>query len=670
MQITKYTLDKTHYTWGETIGGTVTIKMGSGETISASKKSFIAIRIDHLISVNGELQHWDDGEAKGWPYMPETYIDGVTLASGATQTFSFSITLPEADDEYSSVSSYKDKWESYAAEHNVDLTGADRIQPYIELVVVAEEYDSKTNIRKWYSAKQQIELDGGFLFSRLAPQISNLQIKDKFPGNQNGLIRRFLLGGQSKPVITCDVTLDPLDSTLTGTQKVEIIELYVDPENAVLAEASGDLGSELMPTLPMETGNESGIKSAICHLVVTDNLGASSSVDEYIQLYDYAGPPQLSVPVGYELAERYAAVETDEDGTEYVPTDDGLNVWLSFDAKISRIAPSATGIEGVDFGSNRWYLDISYGETGGEMTTIASAASDSVGPTSVSFERDKEFLEKVVFDPVKKYTISITVRDAVGNSATLTTYIDKAGGYLNIEKHGVAVGMRSTGTPKNPIFECNYPAFFYGGIFLSEEGKQELIKELLDAMSGCTYLNWIESSGTQYIDTGLKPTNLTGFDIDFITYNDFTSSSYGAVFGARQGSKAKEYQMSTFTMSSGGGGILRYGASEYDPKLKKGERISATLRNGVFSTNLYDGFTVAAQTFTSPVNLTVFALNNNGSVTQHGKVRIYSMKIYNGDLLIRDFVPAQRNADAAIGFYDHVTREFYENKGTGTFTYG
>lgn len=50
--------------------------------------------------------------------------------------------------------------------------------------------------------------------------------------------------------------------------------------------------------------------------------------------------------------------------------------------------------------------------------------------------------------------------------------------------------------------------------------------------------------------------------------------------------------------------------------------------------------------------------------------RIYSLKIYNDDTLIRDFIPCYRVSDNEVGLYDLANNQFYENQGTGNFVYG
>ncbi|MCW1949439.1 MAG: DUF2341 domain-containing protein [Candidatus Shapirobacteria bacterium] len=48
----------------------------------------------------------------------------------------------------------------------------------------------------------------------------------------------------------------------------------------------------------------------------------------------------------------------------------------------------------------------------------------------------------------------------------------------------------------------------------------------------------------------------------------------------------------------------------------------------------------------------------------------YSFKIWNGNTLIRNLVPAKRNSDSVVGFYDTVNNVFYTNAGAGSFTAG
>lgn len=90
--------------------------------------------------------------------------------------------------------------------------------------------------------------------------------------------------------------------------------------------------------------------------------------------------------------------------------------------------------------------------------------------------------------------------------------------------------------------------------------------------------------------------------------------------------------------------------------------------------------TISSATFQSSHNLLIAStFTNSGSSdyedSENRDVRrfsgkIYWFKIYDDGTLVRDYVPAQRIEDGAVGLYDKVSGLFYENNGTGTFGAG
>ena len=50
--------------------------------------------------------------------------------------------------------------------------------------------------------------------------------------------------------------------------------------------------------------------------------------------------------------------------------------------------------------------------------------------------------------------------------------------------------------------------------------------------------------------------------------------------------------------------------------------------------------------------------------------RIYGTKMWDNENLVRNFIPAKRNSDNVVGMYDTVTQTFFTNAGSGTFTAG
>ena len=71
--------------------------------------------------------------------------------------------------------------------------------------------------------------------------------------------------------------------------------------------------------------------------------------------------------------------------------------------------------------------------------------------------------------------------------------------------------------------------------------------------------------------------------------------------------------------------------------------------------------------------LMIFAYNGTSGPNYYFKGRIYNLRLYDNNVLIRNFVPCYKiNGNQNIpGMYDTVTATFYE-KGTnsGDFTYG
>lgn len=172
---------------------------------------------------------------------------------------------------------------------------------------------------------------------------------------------------------------------------------------------------------------------------------------------------------------------------------------------------------------------------------------------------------------------------------------------------------------------------------------------------GFKRLEYIQSSGTQYVDSGIKGSQNIRVDADYET-----TATAGAIIGADTA-----WGSNMFTIEVH---FAAFAASNYHHTTVPSGRHKVSLNKGVFS---LDGVTLSTMsgTFTTPVNMTLFALNRNGTKTEYGSIRLYSMQIYDNGTLVRDFIPCQ-NASGAVGLWDDVNSVFYGNAGTGTFTAG
>lgn len=179
-----------------------------------------------------------------------------------------------------------------------------------------------------------------------------------------------------------------------------------------------------------------------------------------------------------------------------------------------------------------------------------------------------------------------------------------------------------------------------------------------------TFLQYIQSSGEQYIDTGFVPNQDTRV---YAQCALALASSTAGLFGVRESSSARAFQFVTqanYYRSDYNGTLSNvtnnnYGATMFYVDKNK----NVTDINGLYSSEAPYG------TFTCPGNMYVFATNNNGSLYAYSSASLYSMKIYNNGTLVRDFKPA-KNPDGVIGLWDAKNEMFYSNSGTGTFTAG
>lgn len=184
---------------------------------------------------------------------------------------------------------------------------------------------------------------------------------------------------------------------------------------------------------------------------------------------------------------------------------------------------------------------------------------------------------------------------------------------------------------------------------------------------GYKRVEYLESTGTQYIDTGFYANQDTKIIVDYIVKSIQTSNN-GFIFGSRI---SNQNQNLSFTFDYN---VMYIGrGSRYDApgnisttintKYKLEYAKNYVKRNDVIIDSQ------SASDFTSTNSLHIFNCNENGSNIRYVQAKIYSFKIYDNDILVRDYIPVL-NENNEAGLYDLVNKEFYENSGTGSFQYG
>ena len=185
--------------------------------------------------------------------------------------------------------------------------------------------------------------------------------------------------------------------------------------------------------------------------------------------------------------------------------------------------------------------------------------------------------------------------------------------------------------------------------------------------SGYTQLEYIQSSGTQYIDTGFKQNQNSRVVVD-LQLPAAPSGSYAWIYEGRDSGPSNRHGV--YATKSNGRWYGGYGSSTKNT----GVSYDLTARLTVdFDKNVLTIGDVATEfteaTFQSDTTTTLFGCNTAGTVANFASCKLYSCQIYDNGALVRNFIPC-KNTSGAVGLYDTVGAQFYANAGTGTFTAG
>lgn len=182
--------------------------------------------------------------------------------------------------------------------------------------------------------------------------------------------------------------------------------------------------------------------------------------------------------------------------------------------------------------------------------------------------------------------------------------------------------------------------------------------------SGYTELEYIQSSGTQYIDTGFKPNQ----DTRVVTKFDMlqTDTAWRKLWGSASGSYDLDFALWNF-------GTTKL-QSYYGTKTNNSVPITGMSLDVDANKNIwkYSGETITfdKNNFTCAYSMYIFDVNKDNDPNYlPGMMKLYLFKIYDNDVLVRDFIPC-KNSSGTIGLYDSVNNQFYQNAGTGTFIAG
>ena len=191
---------------------------------------------------------------------------------------------------------------------------------------------------------------------------------------------------------------------------------------------------------------------------------------------------------------------------------------------------------------------------------------------------------------------------------------------------------------------------------------------------GYTELEYIRTTGAQYIDTGLYPSRALRVEETLSTTDTGTDKM---TFGVRNAGynfllwfgKTAGTSANPCIGSSGNIGNKSTGKTS-------GQKWTLYMGpGGVYADNtaLYteSGLSSYITTGRSSLPLLLFGLSNNGSIDSRKYIgNCYSFKAYENDVLVRDYVPARRDLDGVVGLYDLAQGAFRTSATATAFVAG
>lgn len=158
-------------------------------------------------------------------------------------------------------------------------------------------------------------------------------------------------------------------------------------------------------------------------------------------------------------------------------------------------------------------------------------------------------------------------------------------------------------------------------------------------------LEYIQSSGKQYIDTGVIVKDITEIKVDF--------QAVTILSGENQYASSWVDYSNHIQIGINGNTFIDSGGVTYS------QTSSVTARTQA----------VGVPLGTVNLHLYLFAQSESTGALHYSSGRIFSCQITTADGLVRNFVPC-KNPDGVIGMYDVVNDKFYQNSGSDTFIAG
>ncbi len=184
---------------------------------------------------------------------------------------------------------------------------------------------------------------------------------------------------------------------------------------------------------------------------------------------------------------------------------------------------------------------------------------------------------------------------------------------------------------------------------------------------GYRALSYIESNGSQWLNTGFVTTDQTAIDFDFTVTGDTSNKAYFCGDWANNGHLFVINGANVNFFGGNGTKVATYSANmRYHFMTVPGGSSTVLMYNGTSGSLLTSSSVTLTHTGTG--EMTLFAANSNG--VNPASYRLHAFKLTHAGTVVRDYVPARRLSDGAVGLYDRANGTFHTSNGRSEFIAG
>lgn len=471
-----------------------------------------------------------------------------------------------------------------------------------------------------------------------------------------------------------EITLLSISAVYTqGQTKIYTTSLLSSLKNNLVVTANYD--NDTSETIPAADYTLSGMLETGTSTITVGYEDKTTTFD-VIVIYE----PLPTLPAGYQLVE-YIENPTGENDTGYI--DLGVVVTPKNDKVVCTFEP--TGFDA--YGANKF--GVPFGDYWGSFAkglygfiTSAGVYTMRVGKnvTVGTLNANTKYTVSVYRDTIILNGTSIgtpegTYAPKTTNNQRLFTSSNSSGSaYVNAAMFKGRIynhKIYTSNVLKHNYYPCYRIADDQIGVydvvtdnFIAATGTLTKGADITPAglPTGYTEMKYIESTGTQYIDTGLKLNQDSKIEIEL---SDATGIK---VLGARASATSKNFSVFKPFSNQIAFDFYSYSVSRLiheleDPK----EHFNMTVSKDGLIVNESEYSLSVSDSFTTSTNC--YLLNASGSFPAaytSVAAKLYNCKMYSSNTLVRNLIPCV-NSSNQIGLYDTVNDVFYTNAGTGSF---